>query len=69
MPLVEYWIDDQSRNVPARGNDREGAATVLLESDDNVIRDSGWDDIGYCVAPFCRAAATWQQMRDGFTAN
>lgn len=66
MPMVEYWIDDRKVSFQLEGTTELGAATVLLEADDNVIRDSGWDDTGYCVAPFLppdQLAA----LRSGFT--
>jgi hypothetical protein len=66
MQLVEYWIDDQPVSFQIEGATEKGPATVLLESDDNVIRDSGWDDVGYCVAPFL-AEPHRKRMYDGFT--
>ncbi len=66
MQLVEYWIDDQRVSFQIDGSTEKGPATVLLESDDNVIRDSGWDDVGYRVAPFL-AEAPCRTMCEGFT--
>jgi hypothetical protein len=66
MQLVEYWIDDQRVSFQIDGSTEKGPAAVLLESDDNIIRDSGWDDIGYCVAPFLTEPLR-RQMCDGFT--
>ena len=67
MQLVEYWIDNQRVAFQLDGSTEIGPNTVLLESDDNIIRDSGWDDAGYCVAPFL-AQPQLRQMCAGFTA-
>lgn len=66
MQLVEYWIDNQHVAFQFEGTTENGPRTVLLESDDNIIRDSGWDNVGYCVAPFL-AQPVLQQMYKGFT--
>jgi hypothetical protein len=67
MQLVEYWIDNQRVAFQLEGTTENGPSTVLLESDDNIIRDSGWDDVGYCVAPFL-AQPLIKQLCAGFTA-
>ena len=67
MQLVEYWIDNQRVAFQLDGSTENGASTVLLESDDNIIRDSGWDDVGYCVAPSL-AQSQLKQLIAGFTA-
>jgi hypothetical protein len=66
MQLVEYWIDDRKVSFQLDGTTEAGPNSVLLEADDNVIRDSGWDDVGYCVAPFL-AERDRVQMCAGFT--
>jgi hypothetical protein len=50
--VVEYWIDGRQVRFEVQGEVRHGEHRVLLEEDDNVIKDSGWDDRGYTVAPF-----------------
>jgi hypothetical protein len=67
MPLVEYWIDNQRVSFQLEGQTETGPHAVLLEADDNIIRDSGWDDTGYHVAPFLPEPQL-QKMRAGFTA-
>jgi ectoine hydroxylase-related dioxygenase (phytanoyl-CoA dioxygenase family) len=67
MQLVEYWIDDERVAFQLEGHTEAGPGTVLLESDDNIIRDSGWDDTGYHVAPFL-SEAQLRTIRAGFTA-
>jgi ectoine hydroxylase-related dioxygenase (phytanoyl-CoA dioxygenase family) len=67
MQLVEYWIDNQRVAFQLEGTTENGPSTVLLESDDNVIRDSGWDDVGYCVALFL-AKPLINQLCVGFAA-
>ena len=49
---VEYWIDDQHVSFHLDGSTEKGAATVLLESDDNILSGTAWDGPGYCVVPF-----------------
>ncbi len=66
MQLVEYWIDNRKVSFQLDGTTEAGPETVLLEADDNVIRDSGWDDVGYCVAPFL-AEEHVRKMCAGFT--
>ena len=67
MQLVEYWIDSQRVAFQLDGSTEKGPNTVLLETDDNIIRDSGWDDVGYCIAPFLGPSQR-KQMCAGFTA-
>ena len=66
MQLVEYWIDQFKVSFELDGTTELGPATVLLEADDNVIRDSGWNDMGYCVAPFLSEQYR-RQLGEGFT--
>jgi len=65
MQLVEYWIDQFKVSFELDGTTELGPATVLLEADDNVIRDSGWNDRGYCVAPFLSEQYR-RQLCEGF---
>jgi ectoine hydroxylase-related dioxygenase (phytanoyl-CoA dioxygenase family) len=67
MQLVEYWIDNQRVAFQLEGSTENGASTVLLESDDNILRDSPWDDVGFCVAPSL-AQSQLEQLIAGFTA-
>jgi hypothetical protein len=67
MQLVEYWIDNERVSFELDGQTEAGPPTVLLEADDNIVRDAGWDDVGYHVAPFLPEALL-QKMRAGFTA-
>ncbi|MGD9723643.1 MAG: phytanoyl-CoA dioxygenase family protein [Pirellulales bacterium] len=64
--LVEYWIDSHRVTFKLDGSTEKGPATVLLESDDNVIRETRWDGQGYCVAPFLDAEQC-RKLREGFT--
>jgi hypothetical protein len=66
MQLVEYWIDHRKVSFELDGSTESGPTSVLLEADDNVIRDSGWDDVGYCVAPFVSETHR-RLMCEGFT--
>lgn len=66
MQLVEYWIDNQRVSFELEGETEAGPLAVMLESDDNIIRDSGWDDTGYHVAPFLEARLL-NQLHAGFT--
>jgi ectoine hydroxylase-related dioxygenase (phytanoyl-CoA dioxygenase family) len=67
MQLVEYWIDNERVSFQLEGQTEKGPQTVLLESDDNIVRDAGWDEEGYHVAPFMHEAQL-RKMRAGFTA-
>jgi hypothetical protein len=67
MQLVEYWIDNQRVSFELEGATETGPAAVMLDSDDNIIRDSGWDETGYHVAPFLPANQL-SKLRAGFTA-
>ncbi len=66
MQLVEYWIDHRKVSFELDGATELGPATVLLEADDNVIQNSGWDDDGYCVAQFLPEPYR-RQLCEGFT--